>query len=242
MQVLSNGPMTTWRHAITRMYRAAREIAASPLETCENVIRTLRHELDYNAVDLDRREKIDDAAFERANAFFRNDPKLGRIYLVKPSYIQKLCGIELSSRDVATALEKLRVLLPESAAIPTRQVMIGADRPRMRYYCIRASFVSRIVCAPALAGWSARVEAKWRERRRNGVESACSSLHPAAGEARGRHSAAARYISRRNGTGSGAEKVETSIPMRRERVGPRSPVPFGKSFLVWHYRSESCAI
>jgi hypothetical protein len=125
------------------MYRAAREIAASPLETCENVIRGLRHELDYNAVNLDRREKIDDAVFERANAFFRHDPKLGPIYLVKPSYIQQLCGIELSTRDVATALGRLGVLIPESAAIPTRQVMIGPGRPRMRYYFIRASFVRR---------------------------------------------------------------------------------------------------
>ena len=38
--------------AIVRMYRAAREIAASPLESCETIIRTLRHELEYNAVNL----------------------------------------------------------------------------------------------------------------------------------------------------------------------------------------------
>ena len=139
-------------HAIKRMYSAAREIAASPLKSCENVIGTLRHELDYNAVNLDRRQKIRDAEFERANAFFRNDPKLGPIYLVKPGYVQKLCGTELSSRDVATALQKLRVLRPESTAIPTRQVMIGADRPRMRYYCIIASFVNRSLVRPGLRG------------------------------------------------------------------------------------------
>jgi Domain of unknown function (DUF927) len=131
------------RRAITRMHRAARAIAASPREACSKVLRRLHHELARNAVNLDRREKITDEAFDRANAFFRDDSKLGHIYLVKPGYIQKLCGIELSSREVATALQKLRVLLPESAAIPTRQVMIGADRPRMRYYCISASFVRR---------------------------------------------------------------------------------------------------
>ncbi len=132
------------RHAIERMYRIARQDASSPTEACESVLGRLRLELECNSVDGDRRTDIDDDTFERANAFFRrDDPELGRVYLVKPTFIESLCGIELSSRDVALALDKLGVLVRASAAIPTRQVMIGASRPRMRYYCILESFVRR---------------------------------------------------------------------------------------------------
>jgi hypothetical protein len=123
------------------MYKTARKGAPSPAEACKEVLGQLRLELEGEAIDADRRTDIDDDTFERANSFFRRDPELGRIYLVKPAFIEGLCGIELSSRDVALALEKLGVLVRGKAALPTRQVMIGAGRPKMRYFCIRESFV-----------------------------------------------------------------------------------------------------
>lgn len=131
------------RYAIERMYQVARENAPSPAEACERAISRLRVELECEALRLDPREDVDDQTFERYNAILRDVPHVGLAYCVKPSFMKSLCGIELSARDVALALDKLGVLSrdPKTPALPTRQVMIGAHRPKMRYYCILASFI-----------------------------------------------------------------------------------------------------
>lgn len=134
---------TDLRHAIERMYGVARQCLSTPAEACEDVLAKLRRELSNDAVEANRRIEIDDETFNRANAFFRKDPALGPVYLVKPQFLESLCGVEVSTRDIALALDKAKVLVrdPTEPALPTRQVMIGSGRPKSRYYCIRASFV-----------------------------------------------------------------------------------------------------
>lgn len=130
------------RYAIERMYEIARENLSTPAEACEDVLAKLKRELSKNVVDVDRRVEIDDETFNSANAFFRKDPELGPVYLVKPHFLESLCGSEVSTRDIALTLDQMGVLArdPTQAALPTRQVMIGSRRARMRYYYIREAF------------------------------------------------------------------------------------------------------
>lgn len=130
--------------AVRTVYDLARNSIKSPAQLCESAIAALRERLRHGeVVPADRRQKVEAGVYEQADVLLRNDRGVGEIFVIKPRLIKALCvEHDVSSRDLANALGKLKAIIRGSKAVPTRQVSIDSDGvdERARYWCIRSSF------------------------------------------------------------------------------------------------------
>jgi hypothetical protein len=137
--LLKTLPKRSIARALCAAFAQASRTLPDPQREAKEVLARLREEI------VERLVSTSSASQEilEANVISRPDETHGSVLLVRPPFLDQLCSSQEVRHSVINALRTAGYLITDGRGLATKQVSIAGNAKRMRFICLKHSFLRR---------------------------------------------------------------------------------------------------